>query len=69
VGKDLGAMQTAGVVGIVGTAAAHFSCFPALPIGLTAGDTLCFYLSITSSGTMDDSVRLYSVAFEYAAAQ
>jgi hypothetical protein len=62
--NDVG-MQPPGTAEISSAAAGDVFCVPVLPV-LTPGQTARLYLSITSSGTMDDTVRVLSVQFSYA---
>jgi hypothetical protein len=45
-----------------------YTCTPP-STGLTAGSSVSFYLSITSSGTMDNAVDIHAVAFRYTSQQ
>ena len=60
------ALGAAGTVTTSGTASAAYVCGPTLT-ALAAGDSLGLTFNITSGGTADDAVNVYSVAFEYLA--
>lgn len=62
------ALQTVGTVTTSGAASASYTCTPTIS-ALAAADSVSFYLSITSSGTMNDVVDIASVAFQYTATQ
>lgn len=65
---DGAALGAAGTVTTSGTALAIYSCEPTLT-SLAAGNSLGFEVHITSAGTADDDVRVYSVGFLYTATQ
>jgi hypothetical protein len=62
------ALETAGTVTTSAAATTSYTCTPTIA-ALAAADSLSFYLSITSSGTMNDVVDIASVAFSYTASQ
>jgi Collagen triple helix repeat (20 copies) len=67
VSVDGGAVQAAAVA--TTTAGNNlYTCSPT-SIGLTAGSSVSFYLSIASAGTMDDAVDIHAVAFRYTSQQ
>ena len=64
-GRNHVGMQPPGTAEITTEAAGDVFCVPVLPV-LSNGQTARVYLSITSSGTMDDTVQVLSVQFSYA---
>jgi hypothetical protein len=62
------ALEAAGTVTVSAAATAAYTCSPTIA-ALAAGDSLSFYLSVTSSGTMNDLVDVAAVAFRYTATQ
>ncbi len=62
------ALQAAGTVTTSASASTSYTCTPTIS-ALAAGDSVSFYLSITSGTTMDDAVSLSAVAFQYVATQ
>ena len=64
-----GAAQAAGTVDVDLAANQSYVCTPTLPGGIGPGTVLSFSLSVTSSGTMNDTVLVHGVAFEYTATQ
>lgn len=62
------ALEAAGTVTTSASASTSYSCTPTIA-ALAAGDSLSFYLSITSDSTMNDVVDIASVAFSYTATQ
>lgn len=65
---NLGSLQTAGTVEIIAAANASYVCTPTIAAA-APGDVLAFNLSITSPGTMNDTVTIHGVSFEYTATQ
>lgn len=65
---NLGSLQAVGTVEIIATANASYVCTPTIAAA-APGDVLAFNLSITSPATMNDTVSIYGVAFEYTATQ
>jgi hypothetical protein len=65
---DSGPLLAVGTVEITQTSPTSYLCMPIMPTQ-SAGNSLSFYLSITSSGTMNEAVNISSVAFEYLASQ
>lgn len=61
------ALGVAATTAIGAAATASYTCTPAGTFA--AGDSASLYLSITSGGTMDDTVDLASAAFSYTATQ
>jgi len=45
-----------------------YTCTPTSP-ALASGSSVSFYLSIASTGTMDDAVDIHAVAFRYTSQQ
>jgi hypothetical protein len=68
VSVNLGALQAPGATEIPFAGNISYVCSPTI-VSLGPGNSLSFYLSITSSGTMNEQVRILSVAFEYTASQ
>ncbi len=66
-GRNFNAHEAAGTVAITG-ALDFLTCTPTLT-GLAGGDNVDFFFMITSSGTMDNAVRLFSLEFRYTATQ
>ena len=64
-----GAPEAAGTVDVTLAANQSYVCAPTLPGGIVPGTVLSFSLSVTSSGTMNDTVVIFGVAFEYTATQ
>ena len=64
-GRNHVGMNPPGTIEITTEAAGDVFCNPVLPV-LSNGQTARVYLSITSSGTMDDTVQVLSVQFSYA---
>lgn len=62
------ALQTAGTVTTSTASSTAYTCTPTIS-SLAADDSLAFYLSITSSGTMNDIVDIAAVAFSFVATQ
>lgn len=67
-GVDMNAMEPAGTVEIDSASTVQYVCSPG-PLPLTPGRRVHFGLSITSSETMDNTVVLLGVVFEYTASQ
>jgi hypothetical protein len=63
-----GSLQAAGTVEIAAAANASYVCTPTIA-ALAPGDVVAFNLSITSPVTMNDTVSVAGVAFEYTASQ
>lgn len=63
-----GALETAGTVTTTASATTNYTCTPTIA-ALAVNDSLSFYLSITSDGTMNDGVDIAAVRFFYTAAQ
>jgi hypothetical protein len=68
VSLNLGALQAPGMTEIPFAGNISYLCAPTI-VGLSANSSINFYLSITSSGTMNEQVRILSVAFQYTASQ
>jgi hypothetical protein len=68
VSVNLGALQAPGTTEIPFAGNISYVCTPTIAM-LQPGYAVNFYLSITSSGTMNEQVRILSVAFEYTASQ
>lgn len=62
------ALQAAGTTTTTASASTSYTCTPTIA-SLAAGDSVSFYLSITSGTTMDDGVDIASVSFSYTATQ
>jgi hypothetical protein len=66
---NFGPLQAAGTTPLtLGPGSAPWFCGPTIE-SLEPEDSLNFYLSITSPGTMNDSLRILSVQFRYVASQ
>ena len=63
---DGAALLTAGTVTVTGATSQSVTCTPTLT-SLAAGDSLSLTAYITSGGTVDDTVKIASLAFSYAA--
>jgi hypothetical protein len=63
-----GSAQAAGTVDVAIAANQSYVCTPTL-VGIAPGAVVSFALSVTSSGTMNDTVIVHAVAFEYTATQ
>jgi cytoskeletal protein CcmA (bactofilin family)/predicted HicB family RNase H-like nuclease len=62
------ALQTAGTVTTSASASTSYTCTPTIA-ALAVNDSVSFYLSITSDGTMNDIVDVAAVEFVYTASQ
>ncbi len=68
ISNDAGALETAGTTAITTNTIAEYTVTPTIA-GIAAGESLGFTLRITSGGTMDDVVNIWSMGFEYTATQ
>lgn len=62
------ALQVAGTVTTTASASTAYTCTPTIA-ALVPGDAVSFYLDITSATTMDDTVDLQGVSFQYTASE
>lgn len=62
------ALEAAGTVTLSGTASASYTCTPTIA-ALAAGNSVGFTFFVTSGGTVDDTVDIQSVGFQYTATQ
>lgn len=62
------ALGAAGTVTLTGTASAAYTCTPTLT-SLAAGDSVALTAYITSATTMDDTINVHAVQFQYTAVQ
>lgn len=62
------ALGTAGTATVTGASAQVITCTPTLT-SLAAGNSVSFEIHLTSGGTMDDTLNIHSVEFQYTATQ
>lgn len=68
ISNDAAALEAAGTATVTTNTIAEYTVTPTIA-GLAAGESVGFTVSITSGGTADDTVNIWSIGFEYTAVQ
>ena len=68
ISNDGAALEAAGTATVTASAVANYTVTPTIA-GIAAGESLGFALYVTSATTIDDTVNVYSLDFQYTATQ